>query len=384
MFRLRLLLSALLIGPSLLLAFLGSTINNSQDARNKERIEFLKNQIKQLESQLSNIKGNKDNFINQIQARQGLVNNRNELIDQLNNGLQSLTTELQDLDIKNNQSLKTLELYRKDFEYAARRKYIQKLKSDRTYLADNQQWSSHVKNLVWNEQLNEYRIQRFQNYKKSLETILQRKQEIKNKIASQKDLLASQESEKSKIADDINLLNKDYQDLQSKIKEYKSTLDKYNKEMLQIEKLVDKTISEDVKTRIVTTTHTSANWNFPLQGGVISSPFGTFRDPKNKQLILKNNGIDIRSRESFVRSVSESQVVQIRQMDNGRFFLLTQSGEYYQVYSNLDKVFVKVGEKLERSSNLGELTSDASGMYNLHFEVWKGRTPVDPIGFVGR
>lgn len=366
------------------IAYLFFSFTISQENKNRERIEFLKYQIHQVESQLKDYKNNKESFISLIQARQGLIRNRTDLIERLKEEIDSGNFELKKLDEDNKLSLKTLDVYKKDYELAARSKFIQHLNYSHALLPDQKEWNSYVKKMIWNEQFNQFRIHRFRNYKKSLESVLSKKKEIRNKIENQKEMLNIQQVEKEKIDKDINQLNIDYNIIQSKIKDYKSTLDKYNREMLQLEKLINQSISDAAKTYSATSSPTNIGWTFPLEGGAISSPFGTSRDPKHPQLTIKNNGIDIRSRESFVRSSVDAQVIQIRQLDNGSFFLLTQAGEYYQVYSNLDKVFVKAGESIVKSSNLGELRQEANGQHSLHFEVWKGRTPVDPQRFIGR
>ncbi|MCC6816541.1 MAG: peptidoglycan DD-metalloendopeptidase family protein [Saprospiraceae bacterium] len=384
MFRYKFFYGILIAIPGIVLAVLGAKTAFQENPKNQERIDFLKSQIKQIESQLSSYNSNKDNFIQLIQARQGLLKNRNLLIDKLNDEIVLLTQELKELDLKNTQSLATLNQYKSDYEFAARRKFIHRVSQSAVVLADHAQWKEQLKRLIWKEQWNNSYIERYQLYRKSLETILLRKQEIEKKLIIQSELVNVQESEKQKAQSDLDLLNKDYLEIKNKIKEFQRTLDKYNREMSKLEKLIHKSITEDKRNKVESNTKNIGKWNFPLSGGYIVSPFGVFKDSKNKQLVLRNNGVDIRSKESFVQSVTDAYVVQIRQMDKGRFFILTKSGGYYQVYSNLDKVFVKVGENIQRSINIGELSIDKQGNYSLHFEVWKDRTPVDPISFIGR
>jgi murein DD-endopeptidase MepM/ murein hydrolase activator NlpD len=98
--------------------------------------------------------------------------------------------------------------------------------------------------------------------------------------------------------------------------------------------------------------------------------------------LIQNNGIDIQSQNSFVSVVQPAEVIQIRQLPNGSYMVLTRNDNHYFVYSNLDKVLVKQGEWLESGNNLGECKQVANGSHELHFEIWKGKKVLDPAKFI--
>ncbi len=54
------------------------------------------------------------------------------------------------------------------------------------------------------------------------------------------------------------------------------------------------------------------------------------------------------------------------------------------VYAHLDQIQVRTGDRVERGQVIGlsGATGDVTGPH-LHFEVWKGGRPVDPVGFLG-
>ncbi|MEO6190904.1 MAG: peptidoglycan DD-metalloendopeptidase family protein [Saprospiraceae bacterium] len=360
------------------------SFTNSSESKNKDRIEFLKQQIKQTEEILAHLNTDKSNFIVQLNIRQGLINHRNELITGINTELEERSQELLNLELGNKLGLEKLEEYKKDYQKVARQKNIHRYSSPEFQIFEVVDWTSILKKLIWKEQLNKYRIQRFLLYKKSQETIVTKQKEIRTKIDQQKDLLNVQALEKNKLEQDFSELQKSYKDIQVKQKDYLSLIKKFNAEQSQLEKLINKSISESNSLASVKRINTSSAWSFPLKGGTITSRFGTFRDPQNKQLTIRNNGVDIRSSESFISAITDSEVIQIRQLPNGSFFLLTQVGDLYLVYSNLDKVLVKPSEKLHRGDNLGELKSSKGGAYELHFEVWRGKTVLDPMNYIGR
>ena len=48
------------------------------------------------------------------------------------------------------------------------------------------------------------------------------------------------------------------------------------------------------------------------------------------------------------------------------------------MYSNLDKVFVKKGDKLETQEDIGTIITDENGKTEVHFELWEGNQKQNP------
>ena len=54
-------------------------------------------------------------------------------------------------------------------------------------------------------------------------------------------------------------------------------------------------------------------------------------------------------------------------------------GEYFSVYSGLEEVSVKVGDKVLAKEKIGIVfTQEAEEKTELHFEIWKGYDKQDP------
>ena len=102
--------------------FFSYSFTISSDSKNKDRIEFLKQQIKQTEEILAHLNKDKSNFITQLNIRQGLIKHRNELITGINTELEELSQELLNLELGNKLGLEKLEEYKKDYQRVARQK----------------------------------------------------------------------------------------------------------------------------------------------------------------------------------------------------------------------------------------------------------------------
>lgn len=96
------------------------------------------------------------------------------------------------------------------------------------------------------------------------------------------------------------------------------------------------------------------------------------------------NNIHIRSiNYNKVHSFSDGQVDKVIQNEDG-YYMVFISSEYdtlnlNYVYSNLNNVFVKVGEKINHQNVLGSLNSDKNeGEYILIFSMLQGTLKIDP------
>ena len=58
--------------------------------------------------------------------------------------------------------------------------------------------------------------------------------------------------------------------------------------------------------------------------------------------------------------------------------ILVKHDDFFTVYSKLETVSVKKGDKLKAGQNIGTLGTDTDGKTELHFEVWQGNQRMDP------
>ncbi len=71
-------------------------------------------------------------------------------------------------------------------------------------------------------------------------------------------------------------------------------------------------------------------------------------------------------------------VVAVIALPGDKKAILVQHGNFYTMYSNLDKVFVKKGDKLETQEDIGTIITDENGKTEVHFELWEGNQKQNP------
>ena len=117
---------------------------------------------------------------------------------------------------------------------------------------------------------------------------------------------------------------------------------------------------------------------WPAEGPVMSR-FGKQYHPVYKSLELPpNNGLDIAlAKGTDVKSVFDGVVTQVFVMPGYNQCVLVQHGNYFTLYCKMKGLSVKAGDKVKTGQVLGTIDT-INGQTQLHFEVWKGKTPQNP------
>ncbi len=117
---------------------------------------------------------------------------------------------------------------------------------------------------------------------------------------------------------------------------------------------------------------------WPAEGPVLSR-FGKQYHPVYKNLELPlNNGVDIALvGGSKIYAVLDGAVSQVFTMHGYNKCILVQHGNYFTLYCGMKNVTVKAGDKVRTNDVLGTIDT-INGQTQLHFEVWKGKSPQNP------
>lgn len=110
--------------------------------------------------------------------------------------------------------------------------------------------------------------------------------------------------------------------------------------------------------------------------GAVEKEFGSQPHPDVPSVTIYNGGIDIQAGNSArVQSVFDGEIISSRLIPGYRHTIMVRHGDYYTVYSNLDRVLVKVGEEVQGGATIGYTSPGGEA---LHFEVWKGKNRQNP------
>jgi len=118
----------------------------------------------------------------------------------------------------------------------------------------------------------------------------------------------------------------------------------------------------------------------PVDKGSIISSFGEHPHPEFQNIKVKNNGIDILSSPGApVKSVFEGEVSSTMFIANLNYVVIVRHGDYLTVYSNLNNITVKKGDKIKTRQVLGTAATEENGTKSrLHYEMWMGTILLNP------
>jgi septal ring factor EnvC (AmiA/AmiB activator) len=125
---------------------------------------------------------------------------------------------------------------------------------------------------------------------------------------------------------------------------------------------------------------------WPVEKGRISEAFGEHPHPELKGVKVNNNGVDIRSvAGSMARTVFEGEVTGVINIPGANSAVIIRHGEYLSVYSNLETVRVKKGDRVSTKQVIGKVFTDPeTGFAELHLEIWKGIQKLNPASWLSR
>ncbi len=117
--------------------------------------------------------------------------------------------------------------------------------------------------------------------------------------------------------------------------------------------------------------------------GPISTPFGEITGPGG--FVRMHSGIDISVEyTNDVKAVLDGIVSDSGSAPGyGNFIRLSHDNGLTTVYGNCSSISVKINDTVKKGSIIAMVGEDSmTGGAHLHFEVWDGNGPVDPLGYI--
>lgn len=148
--------------------------------------------------------------------------------------------------------------------------------------------------------------------------------------------------------------------------------------------------SEDTLKRLTKTggtkrTQPSNNFGMPVKWAGVTSPFGNRFHPVLKRYI-QHAGVDLRARYVPLMAAKEGTVTFAGYMSGyGKIIKINHGSGYETRSAHLDKMYVKVGEKVTSGQVIGQtgMTGRVTGPH-LHFEIRKNGKAHNPMNYLVR
>ena len=384
---------------------------NAQSKKQQEleerRQEILK-EINQYNQLISSNKKKEKSIVTVVEDLNYKVKVRQNLIKVTNDQANLLSREIN----TNQKEISHLRDQLKDLkeDYAAMVVKSYKSKSEQSrvmFLLSSENFKQAYKRLQYIRQYTKYQEQQGEEIKNKTQKL----QELNTSLLQQKKdkdrLIQENRLAKAKLEEDMKehqalvaSIKKDLSKYTSQIKTKQQEVDKIDRE---IERLIREAIAEANRKALAeankngntTTKETKASssgfaltpeakilaanfesnkgkFSWPVEKGIVKTRFGTQPSPIDPSLTIKSNGVRIATEEgSKVRVVFEGTVSAVIAIKNSNPAVLIEHGNYFTVYKNLSKVYVKKGDKVSTKQVIGEVFTSSNGETILSFSIYK-------------
>jgi septal ring factor EnvC (AmiA/AmiB activator) len=385
---------------------------NAQSQKQKEleaKRQQLQNEIEQINALLFTDKKKEKSIISQVEDLNYKVNVRKNLIKVTNDQANLLTREINANQKEISSLREQLKLLKEDYSKMIVRSY--KSRSDQSkvmFLLSSDNFKQAYKRLQY--------IKQYANYQK------EQGEKIKVKTQKLQDLNASlikQKKDKEKLIEENRIAKKRLEEelnqqrvlmasIRKNLSAHSSQIKKKQQEADKIDREIDRLIREAIaeSNRKAGNSSTSKGYaltaearalaaNFelnkgklpwPVEKGVVKLGYGKQPSPIDKTVTINSNGVRIATEEGAkVRAVFDGEVTGIIILKNANPAIIIRHGNYFTIYKNLSKIFVKQGDKVSTKQIIGEVfTNKSNGETILGFGVNNNSNTENPANWIYR
>jgi septal ring factor EnvC (AmiA/AmiB activator) len=378
--------------------------------QDKKKIE---EEIQYTNQLLEQTRQTRQNSLNEVVILDKKINQREKLIITINNEVQLVENQMILAQDSINLLEKDLQALKDEYAKMIYYSYKNKNMYDRlVFIFSADDFNQAYQRLKYFEFYNEYRKKQallIQLKQKRLEIKMEDLASIKNEKSV---LISTEEQHKMQLAAEREEKNKSVKKLSKKEKELQKTLKEKEAAAKKLQQAIQDIIAEEIRLaneraskkggvsvkagefaltpeeKIISDNFTSNRGKlpWPVEKGVVSSTFGEHPHPVLKNVKTRNNGIDmITDQGAEARAIFSGVVTRVMNVPNNNNVVIIRHGEFLTVYSNLDQVYVKIGEKVTTKQKIGTVFTDkADSKTELHFEVWQSKTLLDPELWLAR
>jgi len=367
---------------------------SSQQTRKSLEIERDTNlkKINEAEKILKETEQSKNVTIGRLKVINKQINNRQDLILNLRKDIRSQTNEISSLRILIASLTNDLIIMNKEYSDMIYYSYKSRSSLDKlSYIFSSQNYNQMFRRLNYIFQYSNIRrnqIIEIENVKGELSN---QEKNLVNINIKKDDLLKDELSENNKLQKlknrqkkTISDLNKKQNRIRKEINERKIALNKLDeliRDIIRREKELTSSTGENINLLELTEGFESkiGKLEWPVRSGFISNKFGEHPHPVIKNIKVKNDGIDIQTNKSSkVYSVFSGKVSTVAFIPGMNNVVIINHGEYYTLYAKLKNLNVLKGDNISSGDLIAELVTNADGITELQFQVWKNNIKLNP------
>ena len=385
-------------------------IQAQQTSKKQKELEAqrlrLKKEIKQINSILFNNIKIRKSALTQVEDLQVKLNVRLELIKVTNEQANLLTTRISINE--RNISTNRLELRNLKDEYAnlIQKSYESKSLQNRLmFLFSSESFLQAYKRVQYLKQYASYRRKQGKAIANKTKLLQELNQTLNNEKAEKILLIEENRLVQQQIEKDAQDQKSLIKTLERKQTSLASQISKKEKQQKAIDREINRLIREAIaasnkalgkkrkKTFQLTPEAKLIADNFkankgrlpwPLEKGVVVQSFGRQRHPVVKTTTIQSNGVILATEPlAQVRAVFEGEVMSVIVIKGSNPSVLIRHGNFITLYTNLAKLYVTKGEKVNAKQAIGEVfTNQQTGKTQFQFGIFNNVDALNPKEWV--
>ncbi|GAA0753805.1 murein hydrolase activator EnvC family protein [Psychroflexus lacisalsi] len=361
----------------------------------QQEIDEINSIIKTTESKGKSALGEYEDLQKRIKATERLIQVNNQEANLLT---REINTNANKIDRLRNE----LEQLKADYEKMIQKSYRSKSSKSRImFLFSSESFLQAYKRIQYMKQFAQYRKKQGEEVMQQTKTLQELNSTLFEQRRDQEKILAQNRKTKSSLVSDKNNLEQLLASINKQKKKYAQELKQKQQEVSRIDREIDRLIREaiakenkkvgsDSKATFKLSPEAQAlakdfaqnkgKLPWPVKSGVVSMRFGERPHPIVKTIKVMSNGVRIDTeRNGKARAVFDGEVSQVSKIPGANVVVMIRHGDYLSIYNNLQKVFVKSGDKITRGEEIGEVgINSSSGKTTLIFQLFKNTNKLNP------
>ncbi|MBR0195179.1 MAG: peptidoglycan DD-metalloendopeptidase family protein [Paludibacteraceae bacterium] len=371
--------------------------DNVKDLQKKQK--KLQEDIEQTNKMLKQTKKEEKATVNKLQLIGQNIKSQKKLIRTLDNEILALNAEMNALGATRDSLQKVLLGYKADYAQMVREThYAQLQQSPLLFLLSSDSFQQLARRARYLQEFAHYRqeqVRRIENTQAQIDT---QNDLLKANKHEKLVVLDTRKREQDKLVRDEkkqkNMLNQ----LKSKEKDLNKQLKQQQRRVAELNKKIDDIVRKQADKASKTTMtkeqqllaggfeKNKGRLPWPVEKGMISGHYGKQQHPVYEHVVMDNKGVYIQTTAGTkARAVYAGEVTSCFLVAN-TYAVIVQHGNYRTVYSNLSKLNVKQGDKVETKQTIGTIFTDPEQdqKTELYFQVYRDRDILNPELWITR
>jgi len=365
--------------------------DNVKDLQKKQK--KLQEEMEQTNKMLKQTKKDESATMNKLQLIGQNIKTQKKLIRTLDNEIVALNQEMTQLGAKRDSLQSVLLAYKADYAQMVRDcHYARMQQSPLLFLLSSDSFQQLMRRARYLREFAHFRQEQVRRIENTQAEIDHQNDLLKANKNDKMSALSTRKREQENLKRDEkkqqNMLNK----LKSKEKDLNKQLKQQQKKVAELNKKIDDIVrkqSEKSSKSTMTKEQKLLSGGFeankgrlpwPVEKGMISGHYGKQQHPLYEHVTIDNKGVYIQTTAGTkARAVYAGEVTTCF-MVASTYAVIIQHGNYRTVYSNLSKLSVKQGDKVETKQTIGTIFTDPEQdqKTELYFQIYKDKDILNP------